>query len=795
MAQTYTVPVSELTRRCTDDPFDFTSTADLEPLDSIIGQQRAIEAIDFALNMKSPGYHIFISGPEGTGKSTISTDILTGYAKKRNTPPDLCMVNNFDDESSPRIFEMPTGSALFFSRRMNQFIAALKEKLPEAYEADSFQGRQMEVQKKFSEQNQKILAQLEASALALSIGIAKDSQGFRPMPLSQGKPMTPQEFDAMTAEGRAKIESDLMTVQQMIASAAKEIRRLTLELKAKLNQLVSEVLETMFKEEMELIFGDFLNRPQVKTFLEEVRQDLQENLHLLVKSWTADPTAREDGNDPAAFLEIRYQVNVLVDRRGESGAPVIFEMNPTYQNLFGKIEKMPVPGAVVTDFTMVHSGSFLRASGGYLILEVKPLLRNPVVWETLKNTLQSGRLIIQDISELPGYFTTSLNPEPIPVDLKVILLGDYDIFRALQEADPKFNKIFRVRADFDHEADLTRETLNLYARFIARACAGRHLLPFSPCGVTAVVEYGNRMVEDKKKLSLRFGQILNLLEEADYWARKEKAQIIDTGHVARALEAFRFRHNLFEEKIQSRFDDATILLDVEGAVVGQVNALAVYQVGEIAFGRPSRITAETYMGKPGIINVEHEADMSGQTYDKGVMIVAGYLGRIFAQNYPLSVTISITFEQSYSGVDGDSASSTELYAVLSSLSGYPINQGIAVTGSVNQKGQIQAIGGVNEKIEGFFDVCMKKGLTGKQGVMIPRANVKNLMLRKDVVAAVEKGQFHIYQVATIEQGIKVLTGIRAGEPDTDHNFPPDTLFGAVQAKLRKFNENCLISRG
>ncbi len=496
----------------------------------------------------------------------------------------------------------------------------------------------------------------------------------------------------------------------------------------------------------------------------------------------------DDAPDPAAFFSQRYQVNVLMDRRGQKGAPVIFELNPTFQNLFGKVEKMPVQGGVASDFTMVQAGSLLKADKGYLVLEVESLLRNPVVWETLKNTLQSGRLLIQDVPDQPGFFTTSLKPEPILVDLKVILLGGYEIFRALQGADPKFNKIFKVRADFDHEVPMTRESLELYARFIARVCATEQLRPFSPCGVTAVVAYGSRLAEDRRRLSLRFGQILSLLQEADYWAGKQGASLIEEVHVERALSAHRFRHNLYEEKVQDRYDDASILLDVTGEAVGQVNALAVYQLGEIAFGRPSRITAESYMGKSGIINVEHEAQLSGQTHDKGVMIVAGYLGRMFAQTHPLSVTISITFEQSYSGVDGDSASSTELYAVLSSLSKVPIRQGIAVTGSVNQKGEIQAIGGVNEKIEGFFDVCVKKGLTGDQGVMIPRSNVTHLMLRKDVVHAVEHGKFHIYQVASIEEGIEILTGMAAGKPDEDQQFAEDTLFGKVQRRLKMFHD-------
>ncbi len=397
-------------------------------------------------------------------------------------------------------------------------------------------------------------------------------------------------------------------------------------------------------------------------------------------------------------------------------------------------------------------------------------------------------LRIEDMPDQADYGMPSLKPAPIPLNVKVILIGGYGPFRILQSADSKFNKIFKVRADFDYETELTDENIYNYARFIARICKKKNLLSFTPDGVWSVIEYGSRMVADQQKLSLRFGQILGVLKEADYWAKKDTAGMVSEEFVIKALNQHRFRHNLYEEKVLEQFDDQSVLIDVKGKVTGQVNALAVYDMGEIAFGRPTRITAESYMGTPGIINVEHESDLSGETHDKGVMIVAGFLGRMFAQNYPLSVSISITFEQSYDGVDGDSASSTELYAVLSSLCGIPIRQEIAVTGSVNQKGEIQAIGGVNEKIEGFYDICVKKGLTKGQGVMIPSSNVKNLVLRKDVVQAIEKKQFHLFSVGTIEEGIEVLTGIKAGEPDSDYCYPKDTVFGKVQEKLKKYYE-------
>ncbi len=787
MSDTFELTPADLTRQCDDDPFDFDSTADLEPLDRVIGQRRAIEAIDFGLNMKGPGYHIFVTGPEGTGKSTIIGDILAGHAAGMDTPADLCMVNNFDDESCPKVFEMPAGTAVFFARRMARFIEDIREKLPRTLTSQPFQERQNALRKKVADQQQALFSRVEEAAEKIGIGIVKTDQGFQPVPMAEGKPVPQEVYQSYSPEEKTAIQARLQEVHQKMAETMKETRQQAQKMKETLSRMAEAAADNLLSEEMAVAFSDFSEKPKVRGFLDEVRQDMKNNLPLLLQSLMADDEPAEKTPGLPAFFDGRYEVNVLMDRRGTKGAPVILELNPTYHNLFGKIEKTAVPGAAVTDFTMVQAGALLKAHRGFLVLEVDSLVRQPLIWETLKTTLQSRKLTIQDMPDQPGFFATALKPEPIPVDVKVILLGSYEIFRALQGADPKFNKIFKVRADFDHEANVSPDALMNYARFVAGVCKNHSLKPFSPCGVTAVVEYGNRLAEDKRKLSLRFGKILSVLKEADYWASADGAGRIDDIHVEKALNAYRFRHNLYEEKIQERYDDNSILLDVTGKVVGQVNALAVYQIGEIAFGRPSRITAESFMGKPGIVNVEHEAELSGQTHDKGVMIVAGYLGRMFAQMHPLSVSVSITFEQSYSGIDGDSASSTELYAVLSSLSGCPIRQGIAVTGSVNQKGEIQSIGGVNEKIEGFFDVCSKKGLTGDQGVMIPASNVNNLMLRKDVVEAVAQGRFHIYKVATIAQGIEVLTGTAAGEPDEQYNFPADTVFGRAQNKLKSFH--------
>jgi predicted ATP-dependent protease len=454
--------------------------------------------------------------------------------------------------------------------------------------------------------------------------------------------------------------------------------------------------------------------------------------------------------------------------------------------VIGRIEKRAYMGAVTTDFTLVQAGALLKASGGYLMMEIEPLLLNPYVWDALKRSLQNKSLAIEDVPSDAGSQSASLRPELVPLEVKVILLGNYEMFESLQNFDSKFNKIFRVRADFDDEVALNSDSIQKYARFIARVCNAEKLLPFTPDAVAAVVEYGKQSIADKTRISLRFGPIVALLKEADYWAQKAGSRCVTGGYVSQALNEYRFRYNLYEEKIHESYMDGTVLLDVTGSVAGQVNALAVYQIGDISFGRPSRITAETFMGKPAIINIERETNLSGNTHDKGILILSGYLGKTFAQLYPLSLTISIAFEQNYGVIDGDSASSSELYAVISSLSDVPIFQGMAVTGSVNQKGEIQAIGDVNEKIEGFYDVCKTRGLTGQQGVMIPATNVKNLMLKQEVVETVRQNLFHVYPVSTISEGIEILTGMPAGTIDSNGIYPETTVYGRVQKKLLTF---------
>ena len=801
MAKSFKIQVKDLNHKYPKNLFDFKDTSELTPLDSIIGQERAIEAIDFGLNMKGAGYNIFVTGLEGTGKSTIIKKLLTDHALIEKTSEDLCLVNNFDDGYCPDVIEMPTGTAVYFSRNMARFVDVLRTKIPQFFETPSFKEEQNKIQKECSSRQKEIFDEIGRLAASFNLVIGRTEDEYQVLPAHQvqpgqqpsdqqaGQPMAEEDFQSLSEAEQQEIDSHIEQVEEKLEAALDDIDKIGEEMKTILRSIVASRTEQLISEQIDPVRYDLRDCQPIQKYLKRVKEDIIENIALFLGTQgETKESGLQEFHKMAGSLVRRYQVNVLVDRRREQGAPVVIEPNPTFQNLFGKIEKKPTMGSVETDFTMVQAGSLLKANNGYLVIDIEPLLINPPVWEALKRTLQDSMLRIEDMPDQADYGMPSLKPAPIPLSVTVVLMGRYEPFRILQSADPKFNKIFKVRADFDSEADLTDENGLLYARFIARVCEHKKLLNFTPDGVWAVIEYGSRIVSDQQKLSLRFGQILGVLQEADYWAKRENASVISRGFVLKAINKQRFRHNLYEEKVWEEFLNQSVLLDVKGEVTGQVNALAVYDMGEIAFGRPTRITAESYMGKPGIINVEHESDLSGQTHDKGIMIISGYLGRMFAQNYPLSVSISITFEQSYDGIDGDSASSTELYAVLSSLSGFPIRQEIAVTGSVSQKGEIQAIGGVNEKIEGFFDICVKKGFTKNQGVMIPASNVNNLVLRPDVAEAIAKNEFHLYQVKTIEEGIEVLTGTKAGKADASFNYPEDTVFGQVQKKLRRYHE-------
>lgn len=784
---------TELRPTCDPKLFDFTSTADVDPLDDVIGQKRAVQAIDFGLKMNSPGYNIFVTGIEGTGKSTIVQDIINKHARELPEPCDWCMVNNFEDEYRPITISVPMGQATQFAKRMGKLVDDLKGELPKTFQSDSFQERQKEIQKGFGKKNRTLFTALEKIASEQQIMIKQTQAGFETIPLKEGKPLPGKEFAALPQEEKEAIGKRIEAIQGEIETTVREVNKINQAMGTAMEEYVGQVALFVVKQRIDPLRELFSEASDILKYLDAVQADIVENVDDFLPAREA-PAAMEQfmaaSHDPFQ----KYAVNILVDRRGCQGAPVVFETNPNFYNVFGRIEKRAQMGTVTTHFSMVQAGSLLRANGGFLILEIESVLMYAQVWEALKRALQNKQLFLEDPPTEMGRGSFSLRPQPIPLEVKVVLVGGYSLFQMLQNHDSKFNKIFKVRADFDAEVKRDATTIQQYARLVSRACRENGLKDFTPEGVAALADQGVRLAGDKDKLSIRFGPLIATLKESHYWAAQEEASLVTAEHVERALREHRFRYNLYEEKIHQSYVDGSILLDVEGAEVGQVNALAVYQIGDISFGRPSRITAETYLGKRGVINIEREAKLSGKTHDKGVLILSGFLGRTFAQERPLSLAISITFEQNYGGIDGDSASSTELYAILSSLSGIPIRQGVAVTGSVNQKGEIQAIGGANEKIEGFFDVCREKGLNGNQGVMIPKANVKNLMLKPSVVGAVRSGQFRIWAVATVAEGIEVLTGKSAGQPDETGGYPPDSIFGRVQRQLDEYHTKALLAR-
>ncbi|UCG05594.1 MAG: AAA family ATPase [Desulfobacterales bacterium] len=794
MVKRFELKVSELRSICDPTVFKFKNTSEIKPLDEVIGQQRAVQAIEFGLNMKDRSYNLFVTGLAGTGKSTIVRDLVTKHAKKQPTPVEWCLVNNFKDVYRPNAIAVSPGKALPFYKKMNKVIEDLKKDLPKALEGEAYLQQLSKIKNEYTEESSELFHELEEYAADRSLQIEQTDAEFQVVPVVNGKPITPEEFANLTEDQRLAIEENMRIVQSEIDAKAREIDKIEQALHTDIEKLLDKVALSVVQARLDSLKAEFKDNSDILDYLAAVQEDIVDNFNIFIpsdKSETQPENLAERMQKPNFH---QYQVNVLVDRETTKGAPVIFESNPTYYNVFGRIEKRAYMGTISTDFTMIQPGSLLNANGGYLIMEIEPVLMNPFVWDALKRALRTKYLQIEDIAEETGFGTTSLKPQPIPLDVKVILLGSYEAFEELQNEDPQFNKTFKVRADFDYEVEKTPETIQQYARFIARVSEEENLLPFTSKAVAAIVEYGVKHVADKNKLSIRFGPLHGVLKEADYWAKKNNARVVAEKYVIKAFNEHRFRYNLYEQKIHESYLNDQIIIDVDGEVVGQVNALAVYQIGEFSFGRPARITAETYMGKQGVINIEREAKLSGSTHDKGVLILSGYMGRTFAQYHPLSLSISITFEQNYGGIDGDSASSTELYAILSSLSDIPIRQGIAVTGSVNQKGQIQAIGDVNQKIEGFFEVCKEKGLTGQQGVIIPKANVDNLMIKREVINDVKRKKFHIYQVSTVEEGIEILTGVAAGKPDKNGNFPKGTVYGAVQQKLKTYFERSLLRR-
>lgn len=791
------VPAELLRWKCPIETLSFNTTDDLCACDEIIGQERALKALRLGLEIDSLGYNIFVTGLVGTGRNTTIKRLLEEIDKGDKIPDDKCYVNNFKNPDMPRVISLPAGKGEQFRKDMADFIGSLKRNLPAVFDSENYQLRKSSILEEHREREKLIVKDFETRVEKENFRLVQIQFGpyTKPdiLPVVDDKPINIDQLEALVAEGRYSAEQFAAVKEKYAALSAelqaifKETRKIDRSIKQQFESLDREVVEPLIEDLLADIKEKYDNE-KVNLYLDEVKVSILGSLDRFKEEEAESQAApKPQRASPEEYLE--YQVNVIVDNSELKRPPVVLEYSPSYKNLFGTVERvMDKSGVWRADFTKIKAGSFLRANGGYLVINALDALIEPGVWPALKRTLRNSIIEIQSYD--PFYFLTTyaLKPEPIESRVKVVMIGDDFLYHTLYNLDEDFKKIFKVKAEFDTVTERTDRNIQQYACFIKKICSEEKLLPFDRAGVAAVAEYGVRLAGKQKKISTKFIYIADLVREANYFATKDNSPAVSEKHVDEALREKIERLHLIEDKIQEMIQEGTIMIDTEGAVVGQVNGLSIYDIGDYAFGKPSRITAKTSMGRAGIINIERESDLSGRTHNKGVLILGGYLRGKYAQDKPLTLSASLCFEQSYSGVDGDSASSTELYALLSSLSGLPLKQQIAVTGSVNQKGEIQPIGGVNEKIEGFFDVCKARGLTGDQGVIIPRQNSTDLMLRKDLIEAVEQGKFHIYPVATIDQGIKILTDVKAGEKLQNGLYEKGTVNFLVDKKLKELAE-------
>ena len=781
----------ELRRCCDYKRFRFSTTDELEPLEGIIGQDRAMEALRLGLKIKDPRnrYNVFVSGDAGLGKASAVTHFLKELSREQPTPPDICYVHNFQVPHRPRYLLLPAGKGRELKQDMDRCIDFLKRELPKVLESEEFKAQAKEERERFVARREELFRRLEERARGLGFAIQRTPVGINTIPLKpDGTPYSQEEYEALPEAQQQQILKRQEELQEAIRETFQELGELEEKWQEARRQLTKRAVQFLIEPRFSQLRRKYAGIERVQQFLKEAQADIIENVEDLqaVGKKPALPIPVPGTGDPYQ----RYRVNVIVDNSGLEGAPVIVEENATYTNLFGTVERRVQFGVVTTDFTQIRAGSLHRANGGYLVLFASNLLRFGISWEALKIALKTREIRIEDPAQMLGLASTEgLRPEPVPLDVKVVIIGSPYLYYLLHYYDEDFPKLFTIRSDFDTEMEWTDEAEEAIARFIrARRLEDPGILPFSPSGVAKVVEYAGELAGSQKKLSTRFASLSALIREASFWAREEGAQSVEARHVRLAIEKGKSRHALLAEKIRERIVRGKLIVDVSGAKVGQVNGLAVIDLGDYAFGKPSRITANVFAGKDGVVNIEREAKLSGKIHTKGVMILKGYLGERFAAQGPLSLSASITFEQSYSLVEGDSASAAELFALLSSLSGVPLKQGIAVTGAVDQKGHLQPIGGVNEKIEGHYLVCKEFGLNGEQGVIIPEGNVDDLMLPEEVVEAVRDGKFHIWAVKTVEEGIEILSGMPAGTPDEEGNYPEGTLFHLVQRRLSELRE-------
>lgn len=791
------LPAYELRAHFEPDLLSFDTTASLEVLeDRVVGQERAIDAIKFGMGMKEPGYNVFIAGPAKAGLTYIAKTFIEDQAKQQETPPDWCYVYNFKEQDKPKSLKISAGRGKVLKKDMNEFIDTLQAKIPEVFDSDDYRAKEGEVHQAFEKRRRDYIDELSQEAREQGFILQFSQVGMVIIPANaEGEPMTQDDLRHLGEEERQSLRSKSDELHEKMKDTIKRIREAEAEFKEKHTKLDNEIALFVVGQLMDSFEEKYKDDEQVLEFLKEAQEDILENIDDFKKK--PEAAQQQQGGQPGAPFPVpsreanfrKYDVNVLIDNSETQGAPVIIESNPAYPNLFGSIERQAWFGALFTDHTMIKPGSLHKANGGYLVMKALDLLKWFISYEAMKRALRDQEIRIEDLGELYGIFSTrTIRPEPIPLNLKIVLTGDPYIYQLLYSLDERFQKLFKVKAHMSDQMERKDDTVIECSKMIGRYCKEHKIRHLDKSGVARVLEYSVELTEDRDKLTLELGTITDLLRESNYFAGLDNSEVIRRQHVDEAVKKRIYRSNLIEERVKEVIKKDIMWVETGGAKVGQVNGLAVLMTGDHMFGRPNRITATVSIGREGTVSIDRESKMSGNTHTKGLMILSSLFRDRFAQKKPISFTASLCFEQSYGMVDGDSASSTEFYALLSAISGVPIKQGIAVTGSVSQKGEIQPIGGVNHKIKGFFDICEAKGLTGEQGVMIPAKNVRNLMLDQEVVDAVEQGKFHIWLVSTVEEGIEVLTGVECGTIQEDGTYPADTVFGKADERLREISE-------
>jgi lon-related putative ATP-dependent protease len=782
---------SELRRDCDPAGFAFQTSDELEDLPQVPGQERAMGAIEFGIGMGRDGYNLFAMGPEGVGRHTIVRRYLEQRAAGRGTPADWCYVFNFKTPHKPRALQLPAGRAPKFAHDVARLVEDLRAAIPAAFESDEYRARRGEIETEFSERQDKAVGAIGERAKDQGIALLRTPAGFGFAPRQGDEVMTPEAFHKLPEAEQKLMEEAINRLQEELERAIRDMPKWRREAQHKLRELNRQIIRAAVNGLLEELKTEYDALPQVREHLAALQEDVLDHAEFFRLPKDGEPPnvfgfplpLPEPGESPLR----RYQVNVLIDHAGRTGAPVVYEDYPTHDNLVGRTEHIAQMGALVTDFTLIKAGALHRANGGYLIIDALKVLMQPLAWDALKRALRSREVRIESLGQaLSLVSTVSLEPEPIPLDVKVVLVGQRQLYYLLHAYDPEFAELFKVEVDF--EEDVAREAGSdlRYARMITTLARGEKLRPLDRPAVARIVEHGSRVAGDAEKLSVQTRDIVDLLRESDYWAGADGRAIVGLGDVQRAIDARVARSDRVRNRLHEEIVRGTLLIDSAGERAGQVNGLSVIQLGEFSFGMPHRITARVRLGGGKVVDIEREAELGGRIHSKGVLILSGFLSGRYAPGKPLALAASLVFEQSYGGVEGDSASSAELYALLSALADAPVKQSLAVTGSVNQHGEVQAIGGVNEKIEGFFDICRRRGLTGAQGVLVPASNVRHLMLRHDVVDAVAAGSFHIYPVETVDQGMEILTGVPAGERDASGQFPPGTINFSVERRLSEF---------